>query len=148
MIIIWNYLIIIWDYWSYLITNNYQIKYILFDDYFIDYFIANNPNNPNNKSKMWIPRPFLTNNFHITTVIIWWLFVIIWWLFEIDYLIIIVIICIIWIIWFKEILHQYKSKRLTLFLVHQAMLPQNACGVGQNTCGVCSYEKVDQVGAM
>jgi hypothetical protein len=28
------------------------------------------------------------------------------------------------------------------------MLPQNACGVGQNTCGVCSYEKVDQVGAM
>jgi hypothetical protein len=30
----------------------------------------------------------------------------------------------------------------------QAMLPQNACGVGQNTCGVCSYEKVDQVGAM
>ena len=30
----------------------------------------------------------------------------------------------------------------------QAMLPQNARGVGQNTCGVCSYEKVDQVGAM
>ena len=35
-----------------------------------------------------------------------------------------------------KILHQYKSKPLTLFLVHQAMLPQNACGVGQNTCGV------------
>ena len=30
----------------------------------------------------------------------------------------------------------------------QAMLPQNVCGVGQNTCGVCSYEKGDQVGAM
>ena len=30
----------------------------------------------------------------------------------------------------------------------QAMMPQNACGVGQNTCGVCSYEKVNQVGAM
>ena len=85
-------LMLIRDYWGYLMTNNYQMKLSLFDDYFIVYLTPIIPKIQREKTKCeysiynlqifnTLHEPFLTYLmivWSLTLMIVWW-----WlWLFE------------------------------------------------------------------
>jgi len=106
-----DYLMIICNYWSYLITNNYQIMLSLFDDYFIIIFTQIIPIIQTIKAKYEYLVPFWQIIFTSQQSLFDDYLMIIWWLFDNDYH----NICIMWIIWFTEKLHPYRNSPLFAF---------------------------------
>ena len=80
-----DYLIIICNYWSYLITNNYQIMLSLFDDYFIIIFTQIIPIIQTIKAKYEYLVPFWQIIFTSQQSLFDDYLMIIWWLFDNDY---------------------------------------------------------------
>ena len=80
-----DYLMIICNYWSYLITNNYQIMLSLFDDYFIIIFTQIIPIIQTIKAKYEYLVPFWQIIFTSQQSLFDDYLMIIWWLFDDDY---------------------------------------------------------------
>ena len=107
---------IIRDYWSYLIRNNHQINYVLFDDYWIDYLPLIIPIIKRVKTKCeylvlfwqrfntW--QQLLFDLFDDYLMIIWSLFALLW--------LFVTLKC--------------ERERLTRFRIRQATLPHNTGG--------------------
>jgi len=117
-----DYLMIICNYWSYLITNNYQIMLSLFDDYFIIIFTQIIPIIQTIKAKYEYLVPFWQIIFTSQQSLFDDYLMIIWWLFDNDYH--------NYLHYVNYLIHRKITsiQKLTPFRFRQAMLPQDTRG--------------------